>query len=199
MVFGALIDVPLLVVTFILMLIFGKRIAHALGRVDVPLFLLFLFLSTPLIVFEEDIDCMPAWCGKVVIPPTLPFLLFEVLILGLIATRFRPKSAFRLVLAYCVFGVGWELTVGGLRGAPALVDLILVPYVALGYAFVSMLPLQVLLEPRQSPAQKAPKSHIKDGQRFDSRSHAPVEQLLLVRTRSVYGRIGRSRASRVLG
>lgn len=145
MVFGVLVDVPLLVGTFVLMLVFRKGAVRALARVDIPLFLLFLLLSIPLIIFEEDIDCMPAWCGQVIIPPTLPFLVFEIFVLGLIAVFLHVRRPFLLVLCYCVFGVGWELTVGGLKGASLLVDLILVPYVALGYAYVSMLPLELLV------------------------------------------------------
>ena len=132
------------------MLVFRKRMAGAVAKTGVPLFLPFLVISVPLIVLEEDINCMPAWCGRVIIPPTLPFLFLEILILGLIAVGLRIRRVFRLVLAYCVFGVGWELTVGGLKGAP-LGDLILVPYVALSYAFVSMLPLEVLLGGRRPP------------------------------------------------
>ena len=59
---------------------------------------------------------------------------------------FGVRSLLRVITAFCVFGVGWELVVGGLVGAPILIDLILGPYVAVGYAYVSMLPIQVLLD-----------------------------------------------------
>ncbi|HME19727.1 MAG TPA: hypothetical protein VKF15_08340 [Nitrososphaerales archaeon] len=159
MVFGAVIDVPLIVGTFVIMLAFGRRLARALGRTRVPLILPYILISALLIVFEEDINCMPAWCGQVIIPPTLPFLMFEVMVLGLIATLLRTQSVPRLVLAYSVFGVAWEQTIGGLKGAPPLVDVIFIPYVALSYAFVSMLPLEVLLRsgrlPRSASAQQS--------------------------------------------
>lgn len=145
MVFGAF-DVPIVVVTFVVMLVLRKRVAGALGRTRLPLPIPYVLIAILLIVVEEDIDCMPAWCGQVLIPPTLPFLLFEVAVLGLVAVLLHVQSVFRLVLAYAVFGVVWELTVGGLKGAAPLVDLLFVPYVALGYAYVSMLPLEVLLK-----------------------------------------------------
>src|ERR1700691_228861 len=84
-VFGPLLDIPLIVGTFALMFRFRKRIAGRLRRVRAPRLLIFVLLCVPLIVFEEDINCMPAWCGHVIIPPTLPFLLLELVILGAIA------------------------------------------------------------------------------------------------------------------
>jgi hypothetical protein len=117
----------------------------------------YALIAVPLIVFEEDIDCMTPWCGKVIIPPTLPFIFVEVAVLGLLVYLLHVKSVFRAVLAYCIFGVAWEMTVGGLVGASPVTDALFVPYVALGYAFVSMLPLEVLLNngrpSRAAPAQ----------------------------------------------
>ena len=40
----------------------------------------------------------------------------------------------------------WEVFFGGLVGAPLVVIALLAPYVSVGYAFVSMLPLTVLIE-----------------------------------------------------
>lgn len=149
MVFGVYIDVPLIVGTFAVMFALRRRVARSLGRIKVPAPVLYILLSVVLIIVEEDVNCMPSWCGQVLIPPTLPFLLVEVAVLGMVAGLLRARSAFVPVLAYAVFGVAWELTVGGLKGAPPVVDLFFVPYVALSYAYVSMLPLEVLLKSRQ--------------------------------------------------
>jgi len=146
--FGPLIDVPFIVGGFVLMAVYRKRLSSAILRIGIPAALLFALTAVPLIVIEEDIDCMPAWCNHVIVPPTLPFILFEVLVLGGLTLLLGVTSLFRVTAAFCVFGVGWELTVGGLVGAPVLVDLVLGPYVAVGYAFVSMLPIQVLLDAR---------------------------------------------------
>ncbi len=43
-----------------------------------------------------------------------------------------------------------ELLVGGLRGAPVVVVVLLAPSVAVGYAFISMVPLTVLLEEKRA-------------------------------------------------
>jgi hypothetical protein len=71
LVFGFLIDVPLLTITFLLVVILRSKLAGAVVRTKLPKFLLFLLVAIPLIVFEEQIDCMPSWCGKVAVPPTL--------------------------------------------------------------------------------------------------------------------------------
>ena len=146
MVFGAIIDVPLIVGGFLLMFRFRKKLAIAILRVKLPPLALYLILSVPLIIFEEQIDCMPAWCGMVAIPPTLPFLLIEILALGGIALWRHAKNVLRVTLVYSIFGVFWEIFLGGLVGAPLVVTALLAPYVAVGYAFVSMLPLEVLIE-----------------------------------------------------
>ncbi len=151
MVFGIFIDVPLLTVSFVFMLRFRKRLTSALARVRVPLLALYLLLSVPLIIFEEQIDCQPSWCGSVVIPPTLPFLLVEMLALGVIVLLLHERSPLRVTLIFSTYGVLFELLLGGLRGAPLLVVALLAPYVALGYAFISMLPLTVLLKGKGTP------------------------------------------------
>jgi hypothetical protein len=146
LVFGILIDVPLIVGGFLFMFRFRKRLALTILRVKLPPLALYLILAIPLIIFEEQIDCMPAWCGMVVIPPTLPFLLIEILVLGGIVSWRHAKNVLRVTLVYSIFGVLWEIFLGGLVGAPLVVIALLAPYVAVGYAFVSMLPLEVLIE-----------------------------------------------------
>jgi hypothetical protein len=125
---------------------FRKRLALTILRVKLPPLVLYLLLSVPLIIFEEQIDCMPAWCGMVLIPPTLPFLLIELLLLAGIVLKFHAKNVLRITLVYSVLGVFWEIFFGGLVGAPPVIVALLAPYVAVSYAFVSMLPLTVLTE-----------------------------------------------------
>ena len=125
------------------------RVSHEVLRVRLPPFALALLLSVPLIIFEEQIDCMPAWCGAVLIPPTLPFLVIEILVLeGLVVWR-NVQNVKRVTLAYSIFGVLWEILLGGLVGAPPVIVAIIGPYVMISYAFVSILPLTVLIEGRR--------------------------------------------------
>ncbi len=146
MVFGVFIDIPLLTLTFVAMFWFRKRLTSALAKVRVPSLAMYLILSVPLIIFEEQIDCMPSWCGSVPVPPTLPFLLVEMFVLGVLVLRLHARSLFRVTLAFSIYGVFFEILVGGLMGAPFIVAALLAPYVALGYAFISMLPLNVLIQ-----------------------------------------------------
>jgi hypothetical protein len=154
LVFGILIDVPLIVGGFLIMFCFRKRFALTIVRVKLPPLALYMILSVPLIIFEEQIDCMPAWCGTVAIPPTLPFLLIEIFVLGGIVLWRHAKNVLRVTLVYSIFGVFWEIFLGGLVGAPLIIIALLAPYVAVGYAFVSMLPLTVLVEGKATLAGK---------------------------------------------
>jgi hypothetical protein len=149
MVFGIFIDVPLLVVPFVLMIVWRKKILRQILRIQVPPLLLCILVSIPLIIFEEQIDCMPAWCGKVVIPPTLPFLAIEIAVLGGLVVWAHAKNLFRITIGFAIYGVSFELLLGGLVGAPLIVDILLGPWVALGYSFISMLPVAVLTEGRK--------------------------------------------------
>ncbi len=146
MVFGILIDVPLLLVTFALLYVCRARITALVSRLSAPPILLSVLTAVPLVIFEEQINCETAWCGKVVIPPTLPFVLVEIVVLGVLTTTLHARSLRRVIVAFCVFGVLWEYFLGGLRGLPPSLEAVfLVPYVALSYAFVSLLPISVLM------------------------------------------------------
>jgi hypothetical protein len=107
MVFGVLLDVPIMVGGYLFMAVYRRQLAAKLARVPLPLLATSVLLSVPLIIVEEQIDCMSQWCGQVLIPPTLPFLLLEVIVVCLIALRFQVRSAFRIGAAYNLFGVAW--------------------------------------------------------------------------------------------
>ena len=146
MVFGVFIDMPLLSIPFLLMIKFRGRLTSEIWKLRLPLIALYVLLAIPLLIFEEQIDCMPAWCGTVVIPPTIPFLLLEMLVLGGLVLVLHAKRPLRVTLVFSIYGVLFELFLGGLVGAPILIAAILAPYVGMGYAFVSMLPLSVLMK-----------------------------------------------------
>jgi len=158
LVFGIFIDVPLIVGIFVLMLVYRRQLTNIVTRIKLPLLALSILLSIPLIIFEEQINCMTAWCGQVIIPPTVPFLAAEIGVLGVIVLKVHAKNLFRVTLVYSIFGLAWEILLGGLVGASILVDLLIGPYVALSYAFVSMLPIRILIRGRkvQSPVAGSP-------------------------------------------
>jgi hypothetical protein len=157
MVFGIFIDVPLLTIPFLLMLRFRKRLSNVILRLRLPLIALYILLAVPLLIFEEQIDCQPSWCGTVVIPPTIPFLLLEMFALAGLVMVLHAKSPLRVTLVFSIYGTLFELFLGGLVGAPILIAAILAPYVGMGYAFVSMLPLSVLMKGKdRAPMSAAP-------------------------------------------
>jgi hypothetical protein len=152
LVFGIFVDVPLIVGGFLLMFRFRNKLALLIRKVKLPPLALYLMLSVPLIIFEEQIDCMPSWCGAVAIPPTIPFLFIEMLVLGGIVMWRHAKNALRVTLFFSVYGVLFEIFLGGLVGAPLIIIALLAPYVGVGYAFISILPLTILTEGEATPS-----------------------------------------------
>ena len=129
---------------------FRGRISREILKVKLPPLVLYLILSVPLIILEEQIDCMPSWCGTVAIPPTLPFLFIEMLVLGGIVLWRHAKNALRITLVFSIYGVLFEIFLGGLVGSPLVIIALIGPYVAVGYAFISILPLTVLLKKEET-------------------------------------------------
>ena len=123
-----------------------KKLALDILRLKLPPLALYLILSVPLIIFEEQIDCMPAWCGAVAIPPTLPFILVEMLVLGGIVLWRHAQNVLRVTFMFSIFGVIWEIFLGGLVGDRS--NRGGVP----GEAFISMLPLEVLIKGQTTPS-----------------------------------------------
>jgi len=72
--------------------------------------------------------------------------MIEILAFGALSLRLRAKNPLRVTLFFSVFGVFWEIFLGGIKGAPLLTTALLAPYVMIGYGFVSLLPLCFLLE-----------------------------------------------------
>jgi hypothetical protein len=151
MVFGVFVDVPLIVGGFVLMLVYRKPVTQRILAMQsrIPRLGICLLLSIPLIIFEEGIDCMPAWCGQVLIPPTLLFIMVEILVLGVLSLRLHAKNPLRVTLFFSIFGVFWEILLGGLKGAPVVIVALLGPYVMVSYGFVSLLPLCILLQGKE--------------------------------------------------
>jgi hypothetical protein len=153
MAFGVLVDVPLLVGSFLVIYRYRDRISGRIRRLDAPPILLFVLTAIPLVVVEEQIDCMPSWCGRVAVPPTLPFILVEMTVMGVLIVYLRARSLRRVIVAFCIYGVLWEYFLGGLRGlTPSLEAVLIVPYVALGYAYISLIPVLVLMKRPTDPA-----------------------------------------------
>ncbi len=149
--FGILIDVPTVVGGYFLMLRYRRLFASRLAGTKLPSLVVCLLLAVPLIILEEQINCMPSWCGTVLIPPTLTILLVEIFGLSVISLKMHAQNAFRVTAIYTVFGVFIEASTGGLLSAGPLIALIFSPYVWISYGFISLLPISVLIAGRQQP------------------------------------------------
>jgi len=137
------------VLGFGLSILFRKKIASQIKRIHLPKFALYLISSLPLIIFEENINCLPTGC--VLFPSTIPILLFFVLCLGLIVKIFKIKRVSIATLIFSLFGLAFELAISPNLSAQyfayPLLELIFGTYwVMVSYAFLAIIPLTVLIE-----------------------------------------------------
>ncbi len=149
MVFGILIDVPIVVGGYFLMLRYRRPLATILAVTKLPSLATCVLLAVPLIILEEQINCMPSWCGTVLIPPTLTILLIEIFGLSAISLKIHAQNPFRVTATYSVFVVFIEASTGGLLSAGPLIAAVFSPYVWISYGFISLLPISVLIVGRR--------------------------------------------------
>ena len=135
---------------FVLMCIFRKKLAAYIRKIKTPVFILYIITAAILIVFEEYVNCEP-WCGTVLIPPTLPFLLIELLVVYAIFKLTHAKSVWMPVITYSIFGIFWETSIGvaslqlrQLFEQSHVGYFLLLVWVGISYAFVTVLPLTIL-------------------------------------------------------
>lgn len=140
-------DIAILSATFILIIIFRKKISKLFTWMPLPRFFVYLISSLPFIIFEENINCLPSGCT--LLPPTIPFLFSFVLILGLII-KFTPlKNLWAATLAFSAFGILVEYVVGAshteLRTLEGFFGFFMLFWIGLSYAYLVIVPLTILL------------------------------------------------------
>src|SRR5437868_6047000 len=104
MALGPLIDIPLMSVPLAAMVKYQSSIVRFITRIKLPRMLLALLVALLLIIFEEHINCGAYSCRKVVLPPTLWFLLIqEFIVLAIVAWSGTKKTLLPIIL-YSVYG-----------------------------------------------------------------------------------------------
>ena len=140
-----------LLVSIAIMLLYRKQISTKLSKLKIPKLILALLVAIILITFEEDVNCMPAWCGTVLIPPTLWFLFVQVLILISIIMVFKAKSFTIPVMLYGLFGIIFEFNFGyeranlkylAIHNPPLSIALAI--WIGAWYAFLVILPITII-------------------------------------------------------
>lgn len=138
-------------IVFIFAAKYRKKISKEILRIPLPKIVLCLLTCIPLIIFEEQINCQPWWCGKVLIPPTLTFLFVEILILLIIIKILKLRSVIKIAIFYGIFGLAFELIFGGLigifRAGPIAIFFLIWTFI--WYMFLVLIPLTILLESKQ--------------------------------------------------
>lgn len=146
------VDIPLLIFTFSLILKFRKPIANKIRRTRIPKFILYIITILPLMIYEENINCLPTGC--VPIPPTIPYLMKLCIILGILAWIFRAKKIRTPIILFSLFGILVEFTYGA--GAVLLRAMLFSPQaplailymveIGISYAFFVIIPLTIFIE-----------------------------------------------------
>lgn len=146
--FGFVPNIIFLSLTFVLVVVFRKKLAESFIRIKLPKLLLYAISSLPFMLIEENVNCLPSGC--VLVPWTIPFLMSFVLILGIITMKLDPKSIKYPLLGFIASGVLWETLVGGLRGRLPIVGptfyVFMVFWVGLSYAYFVIVPLTIIIE-----------------------------------------------------
>lgn len=153
MAFGPVIDVPLLSAMFVATLYNRRKIARTIVKAKLPCWLLCPLSAMLLLIIEEHINCMPAWCLHVVVPPTIWILLGIVILFLLLIKLLRIRNVVIQTLLFSAFGIFMELGGGPISPfvkslaaeRPVFLTLMAV-WIGISYAFVIVIPLLVLKE-----------------------------------------------------
>ena len=155
MAFGPMIDVPLLSAIFALVLRWQNAVLRLMAKTRLPRVAAALLVSVPLLVFEEHINCGAYGCTKVLVPPTLWFLLvLELIFFGIVKITRIKKVVWQTLL--CSFlGMLLEFYLGSARTGlhqlakeHPLVFLLIMVWVGFSYTFAYYLPLLIFNGPK---------------------------------------------------
>jgi len=142
-----------LVGLFVLSVRFRKNIVALVHGIKLPRSILFLLVGIPYIIVEEQVNCGPEWCYRILVPPTLLPLMFFLLFLLIGVKLFRTKTVLKPMLIFSILGIMFELIFGsahvafqGLITRAPLGFILLSIWVGFSYRFVSFIPLAVLLD-----------------------------------------------------
>lgn len=143
--------------TFVLIVIFRERIAGWFLRLPGPVFPKFLISSLPFMLIEENVNCLPTGCQ--LIPPTIPFLLVFVLVLGFIVHRRVRQGRTQMlwpIILFSLFGILVEYSIGAssatLRTLLNPLGIFMFFWIGLSYAYFVVVPLTIISRRQSTPA-----------------------------------------------
>jgi hypothetical protein len=137
---------------FLLLLRYRTMLAEWLCTRSFPTLLVYLVSALPLMLFEENVNCLPSGCR--LIPVTIPFLMLFLVVVYVIVTMTKAHSLWRIVLPACAVGLLWEVTVGvagpEFRALPVLQFIYISLWTWMSYAFFTIVPVQFLLQKQKN-------------------------------------------------
>lgn len=141
-------DIIILSFSFFLIYNYRKQIINLFYKTKLPKTLLYAISPIPFIIIEENINSGAIGDKFTLIPWTMPFLLFFILILGIIVKYFKIENMKRSLIGFVTFGILWEILIGGLRGQILVLNplfyIFMIFWVGLSYAYLIIVPLEIL-------------------------------------------------------
>lgn len=148
--FGFIIDVLIIIVSFIIIYKLRNKIAKAFKLIPLPVYVVAIISSIPFMLIEESINCMDWGNGCGVTWWIIYVLIAEIAILCYLTKRFKCTSIKKPLIWFMVLGTLWEILIGGLAGQlfvlPWFFSVFMVfIYVPLSYAYISVIPLVLIV------------------------------------------------------
>lgn len=155
MAFGPLFAVPALIIIFAILLRYKNLIVNAAMKIKIPGILLALLTAVPLLIIEEHINCGAYGCAVVILPPTIWFLLAEMLLFFFIFRGLRINNMRWQLAIYGIYGMAYEFLFGGsktglhqLAATNFLTFALIILWVGFSYVFIIYFPLIILNKTR---------------------------------------------------
>lgn len=133
---------------FLFLLRYRTTLSEWLQKSTKPALLIYLASALPLMLFEENINCLPSGCR--LIPVTIPFLTLFLIVVFYSIRLAKFQSLWKIMIPACAVGLLWEVTLGAAGPAFRALPIFQFIYISLwtwmSYAFFTLVPAQYLLD-----------------------------------------------------
>ncbi|MBU6447496.1 hypothetical protein KGQ24_01480 [Patescibacteria group bacterium] len=154
MAFGPFFAVPALIIIFAISVRYKNLIVDAASKIKIPRIWLALLTAIPFLIVEEHINCGAYGCAVVVLPPTIWFLLAEMLVFLFIFQTFHIHKMGWQLATYGIFGTAFEFFLGSgktglhtLASSNPLIFIFMILWICFSYIFLIYFPLIILNQP----------------------------------------------------
>ncbi|MCA9477910.1 MAG: hypothetical protein KC535_02065 [Nanoarchaeota archaeon] len=155
---GLLFDAPILLGSLFLINKFKGQIAKLFLKIRLPTFIVSLISAIPFIIIEENINCGAFQCNYTLLPPTLLPLLIYMALVGFLFKKLKPKNTTLVMGIFSFIGLLFEFFFGysrvEFRQLPPFWFAFISFWVLISYAYLMIVPLQILKMETRRPKRK---------------------------------------------